>query len=58
MMGNISRGDAADELRKQAAACRRLARRASTPRGASALVAVADHFDADARHVDPMSERQ
>jgi len=56
MMPVVSRGDAAEELREQAATCRRLAGRASTPRGASALVAVAKHFDADARRIDPLSE--
>jgi hypothetical protein len=57
MMRIISRGEAADELREQAASCRRLAGRASTPKGASALVAVANHFDADVRRIDPRSER-
>lgn len=54
----ISRGEAADELREQAASCRRLAQRAATPRGLSALIAVAEHFDADARRIDPSSERR
>ena len=54
----VSRGDAADELREQAACCRRLARTASTPRGSSALTSVAEYFDADARRIDPMSERR
>jgi len=54
----ISRDEAADELREQAASCRRLAGRALTPKGASALVAVARHFDDYARRIDPRSERQ
>jgi hypothetical protein len=54
----ISRGEAAEELREQAASCRKLARRAATPLGLSALIAVADHFDADARRIDPSSERR
>jgi hypothetical protein len=58
MMRFIKRDEAADELREQAATCRQLARRASTPRGASALVEVANHFDADARRIDPRSERR
>ena len=53
-----SRGEAAEDLREQAASCRRLARRAATPRGSNALAAVADHFDADARRIDPLSERR
>jgi hypothetical protein len=58
MMRIISRGEAADELREQAASCRRLANRAATPQGSWALVSVADYFDADARRIDPQSERQ
>lgn len=58
MIRYVSSGDAADELREQAATCRRLAGRASTAKGASALVAVANHFDADARRIDPRSERR
>jgi hypothetical protein len=50
--------ETAAELRDQAASYRRLARRASTPRGSSALVAVAEFFDADARRMDPLSERR
>ena len=46
MMERLTRGQAADELREQAASCRRLARRARTP---------ADHFDSDARRIDPLS---
>jgi len=50
--------EAADGLREQAASCRRLSRRASTQRGSSALAAVAEFFDADARRMDPLSERR
>jgi len=53
----ISRGEAADELRHQAASCRRLARQARTMIGSRALADVADFFDADARRTDPESER-
>jgi hypothetical protein len=58
MTGQISPGDAADGLREQAASCRRLARRARTASGSSALNAVAEQFDSDARRMDPMSERR
>jgi hypothetical protein len=53
----ISREDAADELREQAASCRRLSRRARTAGGYSALTAVAVQFDDDARRIDPSSEK-
>jgi hypothetical protein len=52
-MEHSSRGDAADALREQAAYCRRLAARARTRRGLSALNSVADQFDDDARRIDP-----
>lgn len=54
----MSRGEAADELREQAASCRKLAIRARTPIGSCALAAVAEYFDADARRIDPHSERR
>jgi hypothetical protein len=54
----ISREDAADELREQAASCRRLSRRARTAGGHSALAAVAVQFDDDARRIDPSSEKR
>lgn len=54
----ISRGEAADELREQAASCRRLAHRARTVAGTRALAEVADYFDADAHRIDPRSERR
>lgn len=56
MERGLSRGEAADQLREQAASCRRLARRARTMGGSSALVSVAEQFDDDARRIDPLSE--
>jgi len=53
-----SREDAADGLREQAASCRRLARRARTEPGNTALKAVAEQFDTDARRIDPRSIRR
>ena len=55
LMERMSRGEAADELREQAASCRGLARRARTPSGSTALTTVADQFDKDARRIDPWS---
>lgn len=57
-MERLTRGEAADELREQAASCRRLARRARTSDGSSALTTVADHFDDHARRIDPSSQRR
>ena len=54
----MTREDAADDLREQAASCRRLAQRAITPNGATALGAVAEQFDTDARRIDPRSVRR
>jgi hypothetical protein len=54
----ISREDAADELREQAASCRRLAGKARTTKGEWALKAVAEQFDGDARRIDPRSLRR
>jgi hypothetical protein len=56
MNERLSRADAADELRGQAASCRRLASKTRTAEGSSALEAVADHFEADARRVDFSSD--
>ena len=53
-----SRHEAADELREQAASCRRLARKARTDAGTTALGVVADQFDDDARRIDPSSMRK
>jgi hypothetical protein len=58
MTGPMSRGDAADGLREQAASCRRLAKRARSPSGSTALETVAEHFDDDARRIDPRSLRR
>jgi hypothetical protein len=55
MMERLTRGEAAEELREQAASCRRLAKRARTTSGLSALTAVAEQFDDDARRIDPTS---
>jgi hypothetical protein len=54
----VSREDAADSLREQAASYRRLAVCARTPSGASSLAAIADQFDDDARRIDPLSVRR
>ena len=48
-----SRADAADQLRAQAASCRRLALGAATVQGSETLRAVAHQFDADAKRADP-----
>jgi len=53
MMQQLTRNEAAEELRDQAASCRRLARRARTTSGSRALKTVADQFDDDARRIDP-----
>lgn len=54
----ISREDAADGLREQAASCRRLSKRARTSAGSKALNTIADHFDDDASRIDPRSLRR
>ena len=54
----MSRIEAADDLREQAASCRRLARKAKTSKGADALPGAADQFDRDARMIDPASEKR
>lgn len=53
-----SRSDAAGQFRDQAAACRRLSGVARTPKGALALIGVAEQFDADARRMDAPSYAQ
>lgn len=58
MMERLTRGEAAEQLREQAASCRRLAKRARTTSGLSALTAVAEQFDDDARRIDPTSYRR
>ena len=57
-MKHPTRQEAADELREQAASCRRLSRRATTKAGTDALTAVAQQFDTDARRIDPTSMRR
>ena len=57
-MNGLTRADAADSLREQAASCRRLAQRARTSGGLRALHNVADQFDTDARRIDPGSLRR
>jgi hypothetical protein len=47
--------DTADGLREQAAACRRLSSKARTRAGTKALEALGDHFDEQARKLDPSS---
>jgi hypothetical protein len=58
MMHTPSRLEAAEGLREQAASCRRLAGRARTDSGATALKTVAEQFDDDARRIDPSSFRR
>lgn len=48
----------AEELREQAAACRRLAGNARTRAGGKALDNLGDHFDESARKMDPSSQRR
>jgi hypothetical protein len=53
MIPSSTGGVAADELRSQAASCRKLALRARSPGGSEALRTVARQFDADAARIDP-----
>jgi len=53
-----NRGEAADSLREQAAACRRLSTKARTRQGTKALEKLGDHFDEQARKLDPSSFRR
>jgi hypothetical protein len=48
----------AEGLREEAASARRLSKRARTASGSTALNAVAEQFDTDARRMDPHSERR
>ena len=52
-MEQLTRHQAADALRDQAASCRRLAAGEHTASNCSALTAVAERFDDDARRIDP-----
>ena len=49
-----SRAEAADELRDQAASCRRLARTSTSAGGSVALRTVAHQFEVDAARIDPL----
>lgn len=57
-MSPPSHEDAADGLRDDAASCRRLAGRARTASGGSALRAAAAQFERDASRIDPRSLRR
>ena len=54
----VTREEAADGLREQAASFRRLARTARTQTGSAALNAIAEEFDTDAMRTDPRSLRR
>jgi hypothetical protein len=58
MTDPVSREDAAEGMREQAASFRRMARSARTVSGSAALAAMAEEFDTDARRMDPNSERR
>lgn len=57
-MERLTRGETADQLREQAASCRKLALRARTSGGSTALTTVAEQFDDDARRIDPLSVKR
>jgi|KBSMisStandDraft_5_1062788.scaffolds.fasta_scaffold6010164_1 hypothetical protein len=57
MMEQLTRHDAAEALREQAASCRKLAVRARTTSGSTVLNTVAELFDKDARRIDPTTSR-
>jgi hypothetical protein len=50
--------DSADQLREQAASCRRLAQSARTRAGTKALEGLGDHFDERASRLDPSSQKR
>jgi hypothetical protein len=54
----LTRAGSADQLREQAAACRRLAGSARTRAGSKALGDLGAHFDESARRIDPSSQRR
>jgi hypothetical protein len=56
-MEQLTRHEAAEGLREQAASCRKLAVRARTDSGSTALRMVAEMFDDDARRIDPTTSR-
>lgn len=51
-------GEEADNLREQAANCRRLSIKARTLAGAEAMKELGKHFDDQARKLDPASMRR
>jgi hypothetical protein len=51
----LPQGGSADQLREQAAACRRLALQSRTRAGKTGLDALGDHLDAQAYKLDPWS---
>jgi hypothetical protein len=55
---DVTRRMQADGLREQAASCRRLAAAARTRSGMTSLEALGDHFDEQARKMDPSSQRR
>jgi hypothetical protein len=55
---DVARRVQADGLREQAASCRRLAAAARTRSGMTSLEALGDHFDDQARKLDPSSQRR
>ena len=55
---DLARRVQADGLREQAASCRRLAAAARTRSGMTSLEALGDHFDDQARKLDPSSQRR
>ena len=57
-MIELSRSDAADELREQAISCRRLALQARSVSGSEALRCVARQFDLDASRIDPTPDNR
>jgi hypothetical protein len=54
----LPQADSAEQLREQAAACRRLALRSRTRAGKNGLDALGDHFDTQAQGLDPLSQRR
>lgn len=52
MSATLSGESAADALREHASCCRRIARNARTELGATALLAVAGHFESDAVRIE------
>ena len=57
-MTEPSNEETAEDLREQAAACRRLAAGARTRAGTSSLNELGEHFDKQARTLNPMSQRR